>query len=228
MRKLLCPSMMCADYGNLKGEVEALEEAGADMFHVDIMDGHFVPNFAMGLQDLACIAKTARRPVDAHLMIDAPERYIDRIAEAGASVITIHVEAGCHAPRTLQQILDRNVQAGIALNPGTPVEQVELLLPLVQYVLVMTVNPGFAGQRYLPFVNGKIDRLLKYRGAYGYRLLVDGACSPEKIAELEAKGVDGFVLGTSALFGRGKPYARILSELRALERGDRIENCDGQ
>lgn len=215
MRKLLCPSMMCANFGNLFEEVRLLEDAGADIFHIDIMDGKFVPNFGMGLQDLEYICKHADIPCDVHLMIENPGEYVERFAALGAKIIYIHSEADVHAARTLQKIRDSGAKAGIAFNPGTAVETILPLLSLADYVLVMSVNPGFAGQKYLDFVDEKIDRLLALEGKYGFRILVDGACSPERIRALSKKGVSGFVLGTSALFGKHRPYTELFSELRA-------------
>ena len=215
---LLCPSMMCADFANLAGEVEKLEKAGADIFHVDIMDGSFVPNFGMGLQDTKFIANASKKPMDAHLMIKNPGRYTGMFAELGAEIIYIHLEADIHAPRTLQDIISFGAVPGIAINPGTAVETIRPLLHLARYVLVMTVNPGFAGQSYLPFVDEKIDALLDLKQTYGYRIIIDGACSPEKIKSLSAKGVDGFVLGTSALFGKDRPYDEIMKELRGASK----------
>jgi len=214
MKRILCPSMMCADYSCLGQEVRLLDEAGADLLHIDIMDGSFVPNFGMGLQDAQLITKLSKTPVDVHLMIQEPGKYVHMFAEMGASVICIHAEADVHAARTLQTIRDANVIPAIAINPGTSVECIRPVLSLVEYVLVMTVNPGFAGQKYLPFVDQKIDELLELQSQYEYRIMVDGACSPEKINELSAKGVEGFILGTSALFGKGRPYREIMRELR--------------
>ena len=211
---LLCPSMMCADFGNLQNEVESLEQAGCDIFHIDIMDGKFVPNFGMGFQDTEFIIKTANKPVDVHLMIQDPGDHVETFASLGASIIYIHIESDIHSPRTLQKIIDAGAMPGIAINPGTAFEVIEPLLSLTKYVLVMTVNPGFAGQKYLSFVDKKIDKLLEAKENYDFNIIIDGACSPEKIAALNAKGVDGFVLGTSALFNKGRPYADIINELR--------------
>lgn len=214
--KLLCPSMMCADFGCLQKEVEVLDRAGADIFHIDIMDGRFVPNFGMGLQDVACIRTLTEKPLDAHLMIDAPGNYVELFAGLGADIITIHPEADLHPARTLDKIRNLGKKAGIAINPGTAVETVKELLPLADYFLAMTVNPGFAGQKYLEFTNRKLETLAKLKEEYGFQLMVDGAISPQKIQELSELGVDGFVLGTSALFGKEEDYQTILSRLKRL------------
>ena len=216
MNKLLCPSMMCADFSHLAKEVAALQEAGADIFHIDIMDGSFVPTFGMGMQDTQFIADNATIPVDVHLMIQDPGRYVAQFAAMGIDIIYIHPESDMHAPRTLQNIIDAGAKPGIAINPGTTAEVIEPLLSLVDYVMVMTVNPGFAGQKYLPFVDEKIDKLLLWQQKYHYHVMIDGACSPERIAALSPKGVEGFILGTSALFGKDRPYSEILPELRSL------------
>lgn len=216
MDKLLCPSMMCADFSCLEREMLLLEEAGSDIFHIDVMDGRFVPNFGMGLQDIEYLCGHAKIPCDVHLMIEQPIQYVDKFADLGASIIYVHPESECHSARTLQKIHDRGVKAGIALNPGTNVEFVEPLLYLADYVLVMSVNPGFAGQKYIDFVDEKLERLLDRQEKYGYELMLDGACSPERISVLSKKGVKGFVLGTSALFGKGRSYGEIMQELRVL------------
>lgn len=216
MKKLLCPSMMCANYGNLEQEIKSLEEAGIDIFHVDVMDGRFVPNFGMGLQDIEYLCKVASAPVDVHLMIKDPGCYVEKFASLGIKIIYIHPESDIHPARTLQKIHDCKVKAGIAFDPGTSVEYISPLLSMVDYVMVMSVNPGFAGQKYIDAVDEKIEKLLALQEKYNYEIMLDGACSPERIRVLSKRGVKGFVLGTSALFGKKKTYKEIIQELRAL------------
>ena len=193
MEKLLCPSMMCANFASLQKEIEDLEEGGIDIFHLDVMDGSFVPNFGMGLQDIEYICKTATKPCDVHLMIENPSKYVDKFASLGAKIIYIHPEIDPHACRTLQMIKDAGAKAGIA------------------------INPGFAGQKYLDFVTPKFKKFVEEAKNYGgYDVMIDGACSPEKIEMLSKIGVKGFILGTSALFGKGRSYQEIIKELREL------------
>ncbi|PMB85051.1 ribulose phosphate epimerase [Dolosicoccus paucivorans] len=212
---LICPSMMCASFGNLSQEVTQLDEAGTDIYHIDIMDGSFVPNFGMGLQDFEFIRNATDRKVDVHLMIQEPGDYVETFADMGADLIYIHPEADTHPARTLDKIRNKNKLAGIAINPGTSVATIEELLPLVDYILVMTVNPGFAGQTYLDYVDAKIDRLVELKESYHYEIVVDGAISPERIQTLSKKGVKGFVLGTSALFGKDKSYKELIDEYKS-------------
>jgi len=214
MDKLLCPSMMCADFSNLKKDTQELDQAGVDIFHMDIMDGRFVPNFGMGLQDFELVRSVTDKPLDVHLMIQEPSKYVEKFADLGADIIYIHPEADQQAARTLAMIQQKGKKAGIAINPGTSVETILDLLFLVDYVMVMTVNPGFAGQQYLAYTDSKIEKLVGLSKIHHFKVMVDGAISPEKVAQLSKNGVTGFVLGTSALFGKAGTYQEILTELR--------------
>lgn len=216
MEKWLLPSMMCADFGSLSIEISNLEEAGVTGYHIDIMDGQFVPNFGMGLQDLEFIRKSTKKPIDVHLMVNNPNNHINLFANIGVDIIYIHPEADMHPARTLQKIKQKNIKAGIALNPGTSIESIKPLLNIVDYVMIMTVNPGFAGQKYLNYVDYKIDELVEmsFKSRFNYDVLVDGAISPERIDNLSTKGVKGFVLGTSSLFGKNKDYATLINNLK--------------
>lgn len=214
MEKLLCPSMMCADFGYLADEVRALDDAGADIFHCDIMDGNFVPNFTMGVTDVQTIRKHTDKPVDCHLMIENPGGKVDWFIDAGADIVYIHPESERYVVKTLARIRQKGAAAGIAVNPDTRVASITELLNLCDYVMVMTVNPGFAGQGFIDFTKKKIRRLVKLKAEYGYKLMIDGHCSPEIVAELSEMGVDGFVLGTSGLFQEGRTYKEMIEALR--------------
>lgn len=215
----LTASMMCADYGNLEKEVRELEEGGIDSFHIDIMDGRYVPNYAMSLNDMAYIAKAAKRPLDVHLMIEHPNTHINlflRNLRKGDTVY-IHPEAEYHPSTTLQSIINAGMVPGIAINPGTSVETVMEMLRIVKKVLVMSVNPGNAGQMYLPYVGKKITRLLSMKEDMDFEVYWDGACGADKILEFAPKGVRGFVLGTTLLFGKERTYGEILQDIRQLK-----------
>ncbi len=214
MKNLLCPSMMCADFSNLERDTVELDKAGTDIFHIDIMDGDFVPNFGMGLQDFELIRSVTEKPVDVHLMINNPLKYVGMFADMGADIIYIHPEADQQVTRTIDVIKSKGKKAGIALNPGTSVATVKELLSLVDYIMVMTVNPGFAGQSFLDFTVDKIEELVALSEEYDYKVMVDGAISPEKVKTLSKKGVTGFILGTSSLFGKEESYETILQNLR--------------
>ena len=215
----LMASMMCADYGHLEREVKELEEGGIDSFHIDIMDGRYVPNFAMSLNDLRYIACATAKPLDVHLMIEHPNNRIGLFLGClrKGDTVYIHPEAEYHPSTTLQSIIDAGMVPGIAVNPGTSVETVMEMLRIVKKVLVMSVNPGNAGQMYLPYVGKKITRLLALKDDMDFELYWDGACSAEKILEFAPRGVRGFVLGTTLLFGRGKPYGDTLQAIRELK-----------
>lgn len=210
----LSASMMCANYANLEKEIRLLEEGGIDSFHIDIMDGQFVPNFCMGIQDLKCIRRLTQKPVEVHLMIKRPLSYLKVFIDAGADVIYVHPEADYHPATTLQAIISAGITPGIAVNPGTSFETVNELLFLAKRVLIMSVNPGNAGQVFLPYIGQKLNKFLQVRQERDIEVYWDGACSDDKIRTFAPKGVRGFVLGTTVLFGKGKPYGEILKEVR--------------
>jgi ribulose-phosphate 3-epimerase len=207
-------SMMCADYGCLEKEIRALEDAGIDSFHIDIMDGLFVNNFGMGIHDLRYIRKATKKDVNVHLMIREPVRFLDVFAEIGADTLYVHPEAQYHTSTTVEEIIKRGMTPAIAINPGTSVESIVELLNIVKRVLVMTVNPGHAGQLFQPYVGKKIEKLIALKEEYGFEIFWDGNCTVDKVHTFAPMGVSGFVLGTAALFGKPKSYAEILSELR--------------
>lgn len=215
----LTASMMCANFGNLEREVRELEAAGIDSFHIDIMDGRYVPNFAMSLNDMRYIRSATDKPLDVHLMIEHPNTHISLFLNSlhKGDTVYIHPEAEYHPSTTLQKIIDAGMIPGIAINPGTSIETVMEMLQIVDKVLVMSVNPGNAGQMYLPYVGKKIERLLKLRQDMSFEVYWDGACGPDKIKTFAPMGVKGFVLGTTVLFGKGRPYVDILKEVRELE-----------
>ena len=217
MKRLLCPSMMCANYGHLAAEVRALDDAGVDIFHCDIMDGSFVPNFTMGVMDVQTIRRYTDKPVDCHLMIENPGNKVDWFIRAGANIVYIHPESERYVVKTLAHIKEMGAAAGIAVNPDTSVASISEILNLCDYVMVMTVNPGFAGQGFIDFTRKKVQQLARLKEQYGYKLMIDGHCSPDVIEDLSSVGADGFILGTSALFRKGKSYAELFAALREGE-----------
>lgn len=212
-------SMMCADFGHLAQEVQELEEAGIDSFHIDIMDGRYVPNFAMSLYDMAYIRKSTDVPLDVHLMIEHPNNRIDLFIDnlRPGDTVYIHPEAEYHPSTTLQSIINAGMIPGIAINPGTSVETVYEMLRIVKKVLVMSVNPGNAGQMFLPYVGKKITKLLALREDMDFDIFWDGACGADKILTYAPKGVSGFVLGTTLLFGKDRSYKEIIQDIRELK-----------
>lgn len=215
----LTASMMCANYGNLEKEVRDLEQGGIDSFHIDIMDGRYVPNFAMSLNDMRYIAGATKKPLDVHLMIEHPNNHINLFLKnlRDGDTVYIHPEAEYHPSTTLQSIIDAGMIPGIAINPGTSIETVMEMLRIVKKVLVMSVNPGNAGQMYLPYVGRKITKLLALKDEMDIQIFWDGACGADKIIEYAPKGVDGFVLGTTLLFGKEEPYGETLKNIRELK-----------
>ena len=214
----LMASMMCADYGNLRSEVKALEDAGIDSFHIDIMDGRYVPNYAMSLNDMKFIASATKKPLDVHLMVEHPNNTIKLFLDnlRPGDTVYIHPEAEYHPSTTLQKIIDAGMVPGIAINPGTSVETVLEMLTIVDKVLVMSVNPGNAGQMFMPYVRKKYEKLVKIREELGFEIYWDGACGADKIKEFAPMGVKGFVLGTTLLFGKSTPYEETLRNIREM------------
>lgn len=215
----LMASMMCADFGHLAEEVRLLDEGGIDSFHIDIMDGRYVPNYAMSLNDLRFIARATKKPLDVHLMVEHPNNTIHLFLNElrKGDTVYIHPEAEYHPSTTLQKIIDAGMVPGIAINPGTSVETIMEMLQIVDKVLVMSVNPGNAGQMFMPYVRKKYEKLAKLRGEMNFEIYWDGACSADKIKEYAPMGVKGFVLGTTLLFGHPEPYSQTLQKIRAME-----------
>ncbi len=210
----IAPSILSADFSRLGDEVRAVERAGADWIHVDVMDGRFVPNLTIGPLVVAAVRRTTELPLDVHLRIVEPERYIEAFARAGADVVGVHVEACPHLHRTLQQIREAGARASVVLNPGTPAVAVEPVLGDVDQVLVMTVNPGFGGQEFIESTLPKIARLRRWIDERGLAvsLEVDGGISPKTIGSARRAGADVFVAG-SAVFGQAD-YAEAIAALR--------------
>lgn len=211
-------SMMCADFGHLAEEVENLDKAGIDSFHIDIMDGRYVPNYAMSLNDMKYIAKATKKPLDVHLMVEHPNNTVQLFLDdlRPGDTVYIHPEAEYHPSTTLQKIINAGMIPGIAINPGTSVETVMEMLQIVDKVLVMSVNPGNAGQMYMPYVRKKYQKLALLREEMGFDIYWDGACSADKIKEFAPMGVKGFVLGTTLLFGHETPYEETIKNIREL------------
>ncbi len=219
MKFELMASMMCADYTNLGSEVKQLEEGGIDSFHIDIMDGRYVQNFAMSLNDMCCIRKLTKKPLDVHLMVEHPINTIDLFLKnlKKGDTVYIHPEAEYHPSTTLQRIIDAGMIPGIAINPGTSIEEVKMLLRIVKKVLVMSVNPGNASQMFLPYVREKYEELLTMKDKMDFEIYWDGACGADKIKEYAPLGVKGFVLGTTLLFGKETSYGETLQAIRSMK-----------
>lgn len=212
---IIAPSIFAADFSRLGQEITACEAAGADWIHVDVMDGHFVPNLTMGPFIVEACRRITKLPLDVHLMVEKPEGMLDTFARAGASHLTVHVETCPHLHRTLHYIRTLGLKAGVTLNPGTPATMLEPILHLVDVVLVMTVNPGFSGQEFLPEVLPKIAQLRKMLDAIhsSARLEVDGGASEVTLPELIAAGADAFVAG-NAVFKHAHGIAAGIAALR--------------
>ena len=217
----ILPSILSADFAHLGEQVKALEAAGARMLHVDVMDGHFVPNITIGPPVVASLRKATRLKLDVHLMIADPDRYAAKFIEAGADLVSVHQEACPHLDRTLRMIRDEGARVGVVINPATPVGSLDEVLDLVDYVLVMSVNPGFGGQRFIPNSLEKIKRLAEKRNERGldFAIEIDGGVTRENVAEIVRAGVKWVVAG-SAVFSGGDPasgFEELQREARVAE-----------
>jgi ribulose-phosphate 3-epimerase len=206
----IVPSILSADFARLADDIGKVERGGATMLHVDIMDGHFVPNLTIGPPVVKSIRNTTRLPLDLHLMITDPDKFAPLFIEAGADQISVHYEAATHLDRTIRSIQSEGVRAGVVINPATPVSVLEDLLYLVDYVLVMSVNPGFEGQKFIPNALNKIRRLdrLRTERRLGFAIEIDGGVSAENTAEIVQSGCDWLVAG-SAIFHSADPAATV-------------------
>lgn len=214
--KKIAPSILSADFSKLGEEILAVEAAGADWIHIDVMDGHFVPNITIGPGPIQSLRKITRLPFDVHLMIENPERYIDSFADAGSDVITVHVEAARHLHRTIAHIRERGIKAGVSLNPATPLVQVEPILNDVDVLLIMTVNPGFGGQK---FIRSALPKIRKAREmvnstAPNVAIEVDGGVTLHNIKSIAEAGADIIVAGAS-VFGSGN-YKQTIGSMKAI------------
>ncbi|MBI2837911.1 MAG: ribulose-phosphate 3-epimerase [Acidobacteria bacterium] len=222
MSALIAPSILSADFTRLAEQIEIVTQAGADLLHLDVMDGRFVPNITFGPLVVKAIKRVSRIPLDVHLMIEEPDRYLESFAQAGANTISVHVEACPHLHRTVQQIKSLKVKAGVAVNPSTPVSTLEEILQELDYVLIMTVNPGFGGQE---FIRAAAAKIVKVKSMIEFRSLkipigVDGGVGPDNADDLLGIGADVLIAGNS-IFGASDPRAAITKFREAIARSRR-------
>lgn len=210
----IAPSILSADFSRLGEEIKSAEKAGADYIHVDVMDGHFVPNITIGPLVVKAVKKVATIPLDVHLMIESPDRYIKEFADSGADIITVHAEASVHLHRSIQNIKECGVKAAVSINPATPLNSIEFILPLVDMVLLMSVNPGFGGQKFIPEVLPKIKELKRIivENKFKAEIEVDGGVTVDNVAEVNKAGADIVVMGNA--FYNSKDYAETVRIVR--------------
>lgn len=216
MKKKIAPSILSADFSRLGEEIKAVEAAGADYIHVDVMDGHFVPNITIGPPVVAAIRKVTKLPLDVHLMIESPDKYIPEFARAGSDIITVHAEACVHLHRTVHFIKEQGKMAGVSLNPSTPLCLLDNIIEDIDLVLLMTVNPGFGGQKFIKTMLPKIAEMRKILDKKGLKveLMVDGGVTLDNIYDISRAGADSFVAG-SAVFG-SSDYKKTIEEMKRL------------
>jgi ribulose-phosphate 3-epimerase len=212
----IAPSILSADFMRLGEAIETVERGGASIIHVDVMDGHYVPNITIGLPVVRSLARATRLPLDTHLMIEEPGRYAEQFVEAGAKMVSVHVEIDAHLHRTLTAIKSRGAQAGIAINPATPLMALEEALPFADFVLLMSVNPGFGGQQFISTSLDKVRRLRRMIDERGLktRIEIDGGIDKHNITDVAAAGAEIIVAGT-AVFGAGDPAQAVRDLLDA-------------
>src|ERR1041385_6925638 len=212
----IAPSILSAAFSRLGAEVEAVDRAGADLIHVDVMDGHFVPNITIGPVVVKSLRKATKLPLDCHLMIEDPDKYIADFAAAGADWISVHQEACVHLHRTLECIRQHNCRAGVVINPATPVDTLTEVLDMVAFVLVMSVNPGFGGQKFIPAALHKVTRLARLRSDrnLGFRIEIDGGVALDTVQQVVRAGAEGLVAG-NAVFGSGDAKSNAHNLLKA-------------
>ncbi len=212
----IAPSILSADFANLAREIEKVETAGANLIHLDVMDGNFVPNMTIGPPVVASIRKITGLPLDAHLMIEKPERYLDEFIQAGVNWLSVHVEADAHLDRTLHHLKANGIKAGVAINPGTSLGSLDQILPIADFILIMTVNPGFGGQKFIPYTLKKISRLREsvVSNSYPARIEVDGGIGPGNLHEVLAAGAEIIVAG-SAVFG-SRDAGKAVQEMKGI------------
>lgn len=212
---MIAPSILSADFTRLGEEITEVLSCGADVVHIDVMDGHFVPNITIGPLVVKAVRKITDAPLDVHLMIEDPDKYLDDFAEAGADWITVHAETGYHLHRTIHRIKDLGKKAGVVLNPATPLESIEWILEDIDLVMLMSVNPGFGGQSFIPSAINKVKQLKELIDARGFNvgIEIDGGIVPGNIGEVADAGANIFVAG-SAIFGQDD-YRQVIDKMKA-------------